>query len=397
MKLKFSLIHNNEQISTLDDLREHCDLDQLLIEYQDGRLVKWLNQIPITDKHLLIDAIDQIPNQIEKINENSVSFELKIIQKLIRILDIDQQKLADYQKIKDFQKVYNSGNNYYESQEYEQALVFYNQALEIIPNQSEEAIKCQEIIKDKIAEITRTEEERKRKNRLKEDLGKGIILEMVEIPAGSFMMGGNQNDDEKPIHKVTIKNSFLMSKYPVTQAQYRAIMGDNPSHFKGENNPVERVSWEMAQEFCQKLSQKTGKTYKLPTEAQWEYACRAGSTTEYYFGDDKNKLGEYAWYNENSNSQTHPVGEKKPNNWGLYDMHGNVWEWCEDNWQDNYQNHPADGSALKNNSDLFILRGGSWNNIYNRCRCAFRYRYERAYSNYNYGFRVIGVSPRTTI
>ncbi len=240
---------------------------------------------------------------------------------------------------------------------------------------------------------------------------------MVEIPGGSFMMGGNRYDDEKPIHKVTIQHKFLMSKYPITQAQYEAIMGNNPSYFsKAEtasllkgippaplakggwgDNPVEQVSYDMAQAFCQKLSAKTGKEYKLPTEAQWEYACRAGSTTEYYFGDDVNELEEYAWYGENSNSQTHQVGKKKPNKWGLYDMVGNVWEWCEDNWEDNYNNHPTDGSAVKNNSDTFVLRGGSWNDIDNYCRSANRYGGKRAGNSYNYGFRIICVCPSTTV
>jgi formylglycine-generating enzyme required for sulfatase activity len=167
------------------------------------------------------------------------------------------------------------------------------------------------------------------------DLGDGVKLEMVLIPAGSFTMSGEGGG---AIHKVNITKPFYMGKYEVTQEQWEKVMGSNPSHNKGGKNPVEQVSWEECQQFFDKLNAKAGGQggkISFPTEAQWEYACRAGSTTKYYFGDDASKLGEYAWFVANSEFKTQPVGGKKPNAWGLYDMHGNVWEWCQD-WQRPY-------------------------------------------------------------
>jgi formylglycine-generating enzyme required for sulfatase activity len=209
-------------------------------------------------------------------------------------------------------------------------------------------------------------------------------------------MGSADNDqsaynDEKPQHRVNLQE-FYLGKYPVTQEQYQTIMGNNPSIFKDNpKNPVEKVSWNDAQEFCQKLSEKTGKKYRLPSESEWEYACRAGTQTRYYFGDDETQLGEYSWYRENSDLQTHPVGQKKPNNWGLYDMSGNVWEWCEDYWHNNYQNAPRDGSSWNENNSrvsFATLRGGSWNSDPRYYHSAFRY-WLNADSRYdNIGFRL---------
>ncbi|WP_430015057.1 SUMF1/EgtB/PvdO family nonheme iron enzyme [Microcystis protocystis FBCC-A270] len=234
-----------------------------------------------------------------------------------------------------------------------------------------------------------------------ENLPNRVTLEMVSLPAGQFLMGSADSDPdarsyEKPQHQVKV-NSFAIGKYPVTQAQYQAVMGKNPSYFKNNpQNPVEQVSWEDAQAFCQKLSQITGKTYRLPTEAEWEYACRAGTTTRYYFGDDANQLGDYAWYDGNSQDKTHPVGQKKPNAWGLYDMSGNVWEWCEDNWHDNYKNAPKDGSAwlIKDNYSQ-ILRGGSWYYNPNYCRSAYRNSNNRRADDSSNGFRVVCGAGRT--
>jgi len=243
-----------------------------------------------------------------------------------------------------------------------------------------------------------------------EKISNGVTLEMVSLPAGEFLMGSPDSDpdawdSEKPPHQVKV-NSFAIGKYPVTQAQYQAVMGTNPSHFKNNSwfknnlqNPVERVSWNDAQAFCQKLSQITGKTYRLPTEAEWEYACRAGTTTRYYFGDDANQLGDYAWYKGNSQNTTHPVGQKRPNAWGLYDMSGNVWEWCEDNWHSSYIGAPTDGSAWSindNDNDYRIRRGGSWYFNPNYCRSAYRYYlYRRVNVNDFLGFRVVCGAGRT--
>jgi formylglycine-generating enzyme required for sulfatase activity len=203
-------------------------------------------------------------------------------------------------------------------------------------------------------------------------------LEMVDIPAGKFLMG---SDSEKPIHQVTVK-AFRMGKYPVTQAQYEAVMGTNPSKFgSNPNHPVEQVSWFDAQAFCEKLSQLTGQSYRLPTEAEWEYACRAGTQTRFSFGDDQSQLGDYAWFDGNSDSKTHPVGEKRANPWGLYDVHGNVWEWCADQWHERYADKPdnlkqngniawVDGNIT--NQSLMLLRGGSWSSLPGNCRSAYR-------------------------
>ncbi len=156
-------------------------------------------------------------------------------------------------------------------------------------------------------------------------------LDFCRIPAGTFLMG-----EQGKQHQVTLTKDFYMARHPVTQALWQTIMGNNPSNFKGENHPVEMVSWEDVQEFITNLNERTGENrYRLPTETEWEYACRSGSPGAYCFGDDESLLGGYAWYNTNSDSKTHPVGGKKPNSWGLYDMHGNVWEWCQD-WYGDY-------------------------------------------------------------
>ena len=212
------------------------------------------------------------------------------------------------------------------------------------------------------------------------DLGKGVKLEIVLIPAGEFLMGSPDSDKddawEKPQHRVRITKPFYLGKYLVTQEQWEAVMGNNPSHFKGPKNPVEMVSWDDCQQFVGKLNAKSaagGGKFQLPNDAQWEYACRAGSKTKYCFGDDETRLGDYAWYDKNSGNTAHPVGEKKPNAWGLYDMHGNVWEWCQDWWQEGYYKElPVDDPTGAATGSYRVRRGGGWDYPAGYCRSASR-------------------------
>jgi formylglycine-generating enzyme required for sulfatase activity len=201
---------------------------------------------------------------------------------------------------------------------------------------------------------------------LAQSIRNSIGMEFILIPAGEFQMGSEDGGgDEKPVHRVRITRPFYLGKYPVTQAQWEAVMGkgNNPSCFTEDpNGPVEQVSWQDAQDFLQRLSAKEGgQAYRLPTEAEWEYAARAGTTTAYSFGDDPRLLDKHGWYAENSGETTHPVGQLKPNAWGLYDMHGNVWEWVQD-WYDSayYQKSPVDDPQGPEEGTGKVLRGGSW-------------------------------------
>ena len=240
-----------------------------------------------------------------------------------------------------------------------------------------------------------------------QDLGNGIKLEMIAIPGGTFLMGTEDQEikrlckkydtewfeNEQPQHQVTVQ-PFFMGKYSVTQAQYQQVMGKNPSHFPGDKRPVECVSWDEAVEFCQRLSQQTGKEYRLPTEAEWEYACRARTTTPYHFGETiTDKLANYS----RNVAETTAVGKYPPNAFGLYDMHGNVWEWCQDDWHNNYHGAPTDGRARVSDVRITkVMRGGSWLDIPDGCRSAPRNSGTRDYRSNAVGFRVVCVVPRTT-
>lgn len=207
-----------------------------------------------------------------------------------------------------------------------------------------------------------------------------IGMEFVLIPAGEFEMGSpsdeeDRGDEEGPVHEVTIEQVYYLGTYEVTQEQWVEVMGDNPSDSnKGDNYPVEDVSWNDVQEFVEKLNEMEGTDkYRLPSEAEWEYACQAGTTTRYSFGDDESDLSEYGWYEGNSGRETHPVGQKLPNPWGLYDMHGNVYEWVQDRYHNDYEGAPTDGSAWESgSSSARVSRGGSWLGNARYCRSTNR-------------------------
>ncbi|MCE9568260.1 MAG: SUMF1/EgtB/PvdO family nonheme iron enzyme [Planctomycetes bacterium] len=225
----------------------------------------------------------------------------------------------------------------------------------------------------------------------------GGLITFSYIPPGTFLMGGNVTDDEKPVHKVTLTKGFYLGVHPVTQALWKAVMGKAPSHFKGEARPVEQVSWTDCQKFCKKLSKSLKGLGKvgLPTESEWEYACRAGATSDFHFGDVittdfANYDGNHVWNDSPKGKYretTTDVGSFPANPWGLYDMHGNVWEWCED-WYESYP--PSDQADPKGsaNGDYRMLRGGSWDYVPVNCRAACRDKFSPAYSYFNVGFRV---------
>ncbi|MBE9183453.1 SUMF1/EgtB/PvdO family nonheme iron enzyme [Microcoleus sp. LEGE 07076] len=340
----------------------------------------------------------------------------------------------------------NRGNAYYKLGEYESAIADYNQALNLNPNlqgvahnrdvaqgvwdEKKRLRREEEEKQQRRAEAERqwklveeqkrrAEEEAKGKefqfeivtvnNRGQEvsrqpgksyqkvaDLGNGVNLEMVYIPGGSFQMGSSENSSEQPVHQVTVQ-PFYLGKYPITQEQYQAVMGNNPSNLKGAKRPVEQVSWDEAVEFCQKLSEKTGKIYRLPAEAEWEYACRAGTTTPFYFGDTITPdLVNYDGNNPYGSApnglyrgQTTDVGSFPQNAFGLYDMHGNVWEWCSDKWHGNYSDAPTDGSSWETGGDNNrVQRGGSGRGDAVDCRSAYRSRLSAGNRNRNISFRV---------
>jgi formylglycine-generating enzyme required for sulfatase activity len=237
----------------------------------------------------------------------------------------------------------------------------------------------------------REKEARERHRSFTINISDRVPLDMIAIPGGKFWMGspdGVGNDSERPRHEVTIA-PFFMGKCPITQAQYQAVTGKNPSHFKGENRPVEKVSWHEAIAFCQQLSKMSDRSFRLPSEAEWEYACRSGTETKFYFGET---ISAEQVNHSNSNG-TSEVGKFQSNSFGLYDMHGNVWEWCADHWHKNYKGAPIDGSAwIKNaDKDFRLLRGGSWYNRPGYCRSAYRHHYSPDRQLSSFGFRVVCV------
>jgi formylglycine-generating enzyme required for sulfatase activity len=215
----------------------------------------------------------------------------------------------------------------------------------------------------------------------------------------SFQMGDTKEPAaEKPVHPVTVRHSFAVARYEVTQELYEAIVGKNPSRWKGPRNSVEMVNWHEADVFCRKLTSElrplkllvVDEVIRLPSEAEWEYACRAGTTTAYSFGDSSEMLKDFAWFKGNSKGEDRPVGKKKPNAWGMYDMHGYVWEWCADDWHDSYAGAPGDGSAWQTEGvKERVARGGSWADEADKARSAYRQPFAADHRSDTLGFRCV--------
>jgi formylglycine-generating enzyme required for sulfatase activity len=232
-------------------------------------------------------------------------------------------------------------------------------------------------------------------------------LEMVAVPAGTFSMGSSTGeDDEGPVRQVSV-DAFLMDRYEVTQKAFEEMMGRNPSKSKGPARPVEQASWLAAARYCNARSLREGLTpcydpetlacdfsadgYRLPTEAEWEYACRAGGEDAYSFGNGVADLGRHAWFRDNAGGETHPVGGKRPNGWGLYDMHGNVAEWCQDYYDEGYYAAGADDNPSgPAEGDERVLRGGSWNHSADLCRSAARYSEAPGFADVCFGYDAYG-------
>ncbi|MCF2590165.1 formylglycine-generating enzyme family protein [Prevotella hominis] len=221
----------------------------------------------------------------------------------------------------------------------------------------------------------------------------GVRIDMVRIEAGTFTMGATSEmkdpwDDEKPTHQVTLTNDYYIGKYEVTQALWKAVMGNKPSKFKGDNLPVENVSWKDCQEFISKLNSITGKTFRLPTEAEWEYAARGGNKSQGYQYSGSNNLFDVAWYEDNSGKKTHAVGTKQPNELGIYDMSGNVWEWCQD-WFGEYSSSSQTNPTGANSGSYRVKRGGGWGNTARLCRSSCRVINTPGDRDCNLGLRLI--------
>jgi len=223
-------------------------------------------------------------------------------------------------------------------------------------------------------------------------------LMIKSIATGELMKGRNENPDEKPVHRVRISKAFYLGIHEVTQGEWKSVMGTEP--WKGKDNvkegaayPATCVSWDDAVEFCKKLSVREGRIYRLPTEAEWEYACRAGTTTAYSFDDNKDKLGDYAWFDENAEAigeeYAHRVGTKRANPWGLHDLHGNLWEYCNDRFDPHYyKDSPMTDPQGPRAGSSRVIRGGGWRSPARYCQSASRYDFSPGYQSVNIGFRV---------
>ena len=241
---------------------------------------------------------------------------------------------------------------------------------------------------------------------LPREVGTASGVAMIQVPAGSFTMGDRLGEiDERP-HRVRV-DSFYVDKYLVTQREYERVTGENPARWRGSDNPVEQTRWSDAVRYCNARSALEGlrpcynlKTwecdfdvdgYRLPTEAEWEYACRAGTKTRYFFGDEAKKLKHYAWAGENSGGRPRPVGRKLPNPWGLYDVYGNVWEWCNDFYKvDYYDESPEENPKGPETGDNKVLRGGCWRSTLDECRSSYRYNEAPGYTDICFGYDIYG-------
>ena len=215
------------------------------------------------------------------------------------------------------------------------------------------------------------------------DLGKGVFIEMVHVSRGAFRMGDAEPYGKRNLRWVEITKEFAIGKYEVTQQQYEHVMGVNPSVHRGPQNAVDTVNYHEAVEFCKRLTKMTGRNFRLPREAEWEYACRAGSTTKYCFGDDAKKLRDYGWAISDTRWPNPPVGQKLPNSWRIHDMHGNVWEWCADLYTG-----PVRGVYDDTYADNAVMRGGSWMDDPNACDSTVRFGYPFYVRDDDQGFRV---------
>jgi formylglycine-generating enzyme required for sulfatase activity/predicted Ser/Thr protein kinase len=224
-------------------------------------------------------------------------------------------------------------------------------------------------------------------NKSGEEFTNDLGMRFAWIPPGQFLMGSDKYSYEKPVRRVTITRGFYMGVYPVTQAQWKAVMGDNPSNFSGDDRPVETVSWDDCRKFCERLRQRDGRRYGLPTEAEWEYACRAGTDTEYYTGDGEDALKRAGWYDANSDQRTHPVGKLAGNAWGLFDMHGNVWQWCQD-WYGAYAEGDVADPQGPERGEERVARAGSYAYGALQSRAAYRFWLAPSYRGDNVGCRV---------
>jgi formylglycine-generating enzyme required for sulfatase activity len=246
-----------------------------------------------------------------------------------------------------------------------------------------------------------TSSENKSESETKIESGTNMVL----LPGGTFIMGDEDEIDALP-HEVSV-GSFYIDTHLVTQEQYEKLMEDNPSRWKGDKNPVEQMRWSDAVKYCNARSESEGHQacydlntwkcnfaangYRLPTEAEWEYACRAGTTTNYFFGDDASKLKAYAWFEDNSGSKPRPVGQKPANPWGLFDMHGNVWEWCNDFYKvDYYQESPKENPRGPEAGETRVLRGGAWKFSAESCNSAYRYNENPGYADVCFGYDIYG-------